>query len=195
MNSKKGKNFWNEAAKWGLFIGVVMGVSKMLEYSLMLSGSVTKFSLLTVEWVVVAVAFVVMLYRAVRSRAVEVYDVLGFSFGRCVNYALIISMFASVIVSVLSHIYVNSVVGGYDVYIKELVTSVTTVMNEAQVDSAVMNTYAQTFEDLKNSPVAIPSIFDTFLSTLSIYILAGTSVGLIVSFFVKHYVKKQFGNE
>ncbi|MFR9603376.1 MAG: DUF4199 domain-containing protein [Rikenellaceae bacterium] len=186
------KSFFNEAAKWGLILGVMMGVSRVFEYRLMLSGSVTQYSLLTIEWVVVAVIYALLLYRAVKSRAVAIYPSVGFSFGRSVNYAVVISMFAAVIVSLASFTYINSVVGGYDLYIGQLVTSVTSVIEEAKVESAVMDMYAETFAELKNTEVATPTIFDTLLSTLSMYILAGTFFGVIVSFFVKRYIKKSF---
>ncbi len=189
------KSFFNEAAKWGLILGLLMGVSRVFECRLMLSGSISQFALLTFEWVVVGVIYGVLLYRAARTRAVEIFEASGFSFMRSVNYAVVISMFASVIVSLASFAYINSVVGGYDIYIDQLLASVTKVIGESNVDGGVMDMYAETFEELKSTDVAIPTIFDAVLSTLSMYILLGTFFGVIVSFFVKRHIKKNFENE
>lgn len=188
-------NFWNDAAKWGLRIGVIMGASRIVEYGLMLSGEAQNFALLTIEWVVVAVVFGVLLYQAVRVRAIQIYDTIGFSFGHSLNYALIISMFASVVVAAMTYIYINSVVGGYEIYLDSFMASVIKVLDEAQADGTMMDFYKNAFAQLQSEDVVEPSIFNTLLSTLSTYILAGTAVGVIVSMIVKRKIKKIFSDE
>ncbi|MFI3282721.1 MAG: DUF4199 domain-containing protein [Rikenellaceae bacterium] len=187
--------FWNDAAKWGLLIGIIMGASRILEYGMMLTGSVSNYALLTFEYVIVAVVYGVLLYQAVRCRAVEIYEKEGFLFGRSVNYALIVSIFASVVVAAISYVYINSVVGGYDIYLERLVASVTKVMDEVEVDASIKSMYAESFNTLQSTQREVPSIFDTLISAMSMYIIAGTAVGVVVSLFVKRYIKKNFDNE
>ncbi len=189
------KDFWNDVAKWGVLIGVIMGSSRVLEYGMMLSADMTTYALLTLEYVVVAVLYGVLLYRATLTRVVTTYDKLGFSFGRTLNYAMLISIFASVIVAAMSYVYINSFVGSYTIYLDRLIGSITSVMNEAQMDRSIVEMYLNALDDVQSAEQAEPTIFTTFMSSISTYIMAGAGVGAIVSLLVKRYVKKNLSNK
>ncbi|MFI3301547.1 MAG: DUF4199 family protein [Rikenellaceae bacterium] len=187
-------NFWNNAAKWGLLIGIIMGSSRILEYGLMLSGEVRNFALLTIEWVVVAVLYVILLYQVAKNRAVQIYDTVGFSFGQSLNYAMIVSMFASVIVAAMTYVYINSVVGGYSIFIRAFTESAIKVLSETGVEGGIMDMYTDTLTRIDSEGVVEPTIFTTLLSTLSTYILAGIAAGAAVSLVVKSKIKKIFNS-
>lgn len=189
------KDFWNDVAKWGALIGVIMGSSRVLEYGMMLSADITTYALLTLEYVVVAVLYGVLLYRATLTRVVTTYDKLGFSFGRALNYAMLISIFASVIVAAMSYVYINSFVGSYAIYLDRLIESITSVMNEAQMDRSMVEMYLNALDDVQSAEQVEPTIFTTFMSSISTYIMAGVGVGAIVSLLVKRYVKKNLSNK
>ncbi len=189
------KNFWNNVAKRELTIGIIMGASRILEYGLMLSGDMKLFALLSLEWIVVAVLFSVMLYRVVKCRAEEIYESAGISFSHMLNYAMIISVFASVIVAAMSYVYINSVAGGYENYISNMVASAVKVMDEAQIENSIMTMYRESFAALQSGDMQTPTIVDTFLSAMSTYILAGVAVGAVASLVIKRKLQKNHSNE
>ncbi len=186
----RGVNYWNNIAKWGLLIGIVMGSSRIVEYGLILSGEVSMYALLTVEWVVMAALFVALMYRVVLGRAMELSQESAYTFGHGLNYAMIVSVFASVVVAAMSYIYINSFAGGYITYIQSMLESLSKVLNETQINSEVAQMYRETIETMQTSELTEPSMFDIFLSTLSSYILVGTTVGVGVSLIVKRRIKK-----
>lgn len=161
----------------------------------MLSGDMKLFALLSLEWIVVAVLFSTLLYRVVRCRAEEIYNEVGFSFSHSLNYAMIISIFASVIVAAMSYVYINSFAGGYENYISEMVASAVKVMDEAQVENSIMTMYRESFDALQSGDVKVPTILDTLMSTMSTYILSGAIVGAVVSFITKRKLQKTHGDE
>ncbi len=183
------KVFWNDAAKWGLLIGIIMGSSRLLEYSFSMSGDVSRFTLYTFEWIVVAITYSVLLLRAVENRARIVYKKIGFSIGYCVNYTMVISAFASIIVTALSHIYIESIVGGYMVYVEKFISSVNSVFEQMEIDSSIAELYTTAFNEMKNSD-NVPSLLDMFISNLSTYILSGVVVGFLVSLIAKRRINK-----
>ncbi len=188
------KDFWNNVAKHGLLIGVIMGSSRIVEYGLMLSANVSMYALLTVEWMLVALLFGVLMYRAVWCRTQAIYDEVGFSFSRSLNYAMMVAVFASFIVSAMSFVYINSYIGGYDIYLIRLISSLTSVIEQAQIENTVTEIYGESLKVIESGEASIPSLFDTILSTLSIYILAGASVGVIIAFIIKRSIKTREQN-
>ncbi len=184
------KNFWNDVAKWGVLIGIVMGSSRVLEYSMMLSADVSIYALLTFEYAIVAAVYAVLLYYATRRRAVEVYDAVGFSFGRTLNYSMLISIFAAVVVAAMSYVYINSAMGGYNAYMDRLIVSITAVMNESQMDNSTVEFYLGALNDVQGAERMEPTIFTTLMSSISTYIMAGAGVGVVVAFLVKRYIQK-----
>ncbi len=58
------KNFWNDVAKYGALLGILMGASKVLEQSMLLTGNVTYIALMGLEWILFAVIFCLILIRA-----------------------------------------------------------------------------------------------------------------------------------
>ncbi len=188
------KDFWNDVAKWGVLIGVIMGSSRVLEYGMMLSGDVKIYAMLTFEYAIVAVVYGVLLYHATRNRVVETYDTLGYSFGRTLNYAMLVSIFASVVVAAMSYVYINSAMGGFNAYMDRLIVSITAVMGEAQMDNSTVEMYLDALEGVQSGDRVEPTIFSTLMSSISSYIMAGAGVGVIVALLVKRYIKKNLSD-
>ncbi len=179
------KEYFNSAAKWGLFLGVVLSLSRVYESGVMISGDMVKFAVLTVEWIAVMLLYIYIIYRANKSRAMAVDPVVGYPFRTALNYSILISAFAGVIVGITSHIHVVNVIGGYDVYALKSVESIINVLNEANVEESVKEMYNTALESVKTIGENPPTIFSTVLSMVANYVISGFAVGLIAAFFTK----------
>ncbi|MFI3332980.1 MAG: DUF4199 domain-containing protein [Rikenellaceae bacterium] len=177
-----GKTFWNEVAKQGLLLGIVMGASKIFEQTLVINNQLEYGGWILLEWILFAVLFFAILYRATKRRAATMDPALGYSFGQGVNYMMLISAFAAVPVACLYYVYVNSIVG-YDNYIEGLIAVVVSVLEARPIDSATSEMAEMLIEQLRVQPQA--SIFSTLFSTIFQYAFAGLFVGLCVAGFTK----------
>ncbi|MFR9620321.1 MAG: DUF4199 family protein [Rikenellaceae bacterium] len=180
----------NDIAKWGLILGVVMSLSRIVEFNMILSGDVTKFSLLALEWPLSIAVYVYIIYRANKRRAASMPKWVGYPMGVAINYAVTISIFASLIVGICSHIYVVGEVGGYDVYTARMLESLEGVVAQTELSDSTQALYDEAFSNTegllanaKDEPA--PSMFSTLISIMSNYIISGFIIGFIVSFFVR----------
>ncbi|MFI3289980.1 MAG: DUF4199 domain-containing protein [Rikenellaceae bacterium] len=179
------RDYFNGAAKWGLILGVVLSVSRVYESGVMISGDMMKFVALTFEWIAVLAVYIYVIYRANKQRATEVDPTIGYPFRVALNYSILISAFAGIIVGVVSHIYVVNVIGGYDVYALKSIDSIVAVLNEANVEDNIVEMYNAGLDSIKGIGENPPSIFSTVLSIVANYIISGFAIGLIVGFFTK----------
>lgn len=179
------REYFNSAAKWGLFLGIFLSISRIYEAGVMISGDMTKFAMLTVEWIVVAALYVYALYKANKIRSNEVDPALGYPFRNALNYSMLISAFAGIIVGVASHIHVVNVVGGYDVYALQSIESITNVLKEANVEQNITDLYNSGLESVKAIGENPPSLFSTMISMMANYIISGFFIGVIVGYFTK----------
>ncbi|MFI3247904.1 MAG: DUF4199 domain-containing protein [Rikenellaceae bacterium] len=180
-----GREYFNSAAKWGLFLGVILSLSRIYESSVMISGDMVKFAVLTAEWFAVLLLYVYIVYRANKMRAAEFDLSQGYSFRSALNYTMLISAFSGVIVGITSHIYVVNVIGGYDVYALKSVESIMKVMSEANVEDGVREMYNTGLESVKTIGENPPTIFSTVLSMVANYIISGFAIGLLMGFITK----------
>lgn len=179
------REYFNNAAKWGLLLGVVLSVSRIYESKVMISGDMMKFVGLTFEWFAVLILYIYVIYRANKQRATEAAPNVGYPFRVALNYSILISAFAGVIVGITSHIYVVNVIGGYDVYAIESVNSIMSVLKEANVEDDIVAMYNTGLESVKEIGENPPGIFSTVLSIVANYIISGFAIGLIAGFFTK----------
>ncbi len=174
------KLFWNEVAKYGLMLGVVMGSSKIFEQSLVIFGGLSYAGWVLVEWVLFAALFMAILYRATKRRAAAVDPILGFSFMQGVNYMMLLSIAAAVPLSCIYYVYINSIVG-YDQYVAGLIAVVTSAAELQPMDATTANTIEALIEQIRVQPQA--SIFATLFGAIVQYAFAGLVSGLILAGF------------
>ncbi|MFI3278072.1 MAG: DUF4199 domain-containing protein [Rikenellaceae bacterium] len=187
------KSLINDAAKWGVLLGVILGCSKIFEQSLMLSGESSKMGVLALEWIVVAVVYGALTFKALKMRASQ-SDV--FKYGQGVNYSILISLFASIIVAFSSYIYIDSYVGGYEQYASQLVDSMSGVIAEIELGEETKALYTENFEALQEASAnSSLSLIDVLLNTCSIYIITGALYGAIISFFTRKQEVKTITND
>lgn len=176
------KQFWNEAAKYGTLLGVVMAGSKILEQSMACSGNLSYISFIAIEWLVFAVLFCAILYRATKSRAAKNDPALGFSFFQGVNYMMLISIFAAVPVACAYYVYINSIIG-YDNYIEGLISVLIQSAELQPMDAASADLIETLIDQMRSMPQG--SIFSTLLNSVVQYTFAGLFAGLILAGFTR----------
>lgn len=176
------KELLNSAAKWGLGLGLLMALSRILESKWIISATVSNMTLLTFEWVFVATIYVLAIYRANKLRAASQPAEVGYRFSQSLNFTILISIFVAVIVGIASHIYIVNFIGGYDIFLEESISSIVTIMSENDMSNetatALLDQSRESAELVKSDP---PTIIGTIFSTISTYILSGFVVGLGVA--------------
>ena len=80
-------SFWNDAAKYGAMVGLLLAVSTVVENSIVLSGRLWLYMLLMVEWVVAVVLHYYLLHRFTRRRAMQRDETEGFYYRELGLYA------------------------------------------------------------------------------------------------------------
>ncbi len=177
--------YFNSVAKWGLILGILLSVSRIYEAEVMISGDITKFAVLTVEWIAVAALYIYILFKVNKIRSKEADPHLGYPFRTALNYSMLISAFAGIIVGAASHIHVVNVIGGYDAYAMQSITSISNVLKEANVEQNIQELYDAGLQSVKTMGENPPSLFSTMISMMANYIISGFVIGLIVGYFTK----------
>lgn len=126
-------NFWNEAAKCGAVIGVILAVSNMLENSVFSTEGMGFIYLMVLEFFAVAALHYYLLHRYTRRRSQLYTADEGFTFGQGYGFLLAVSGFAGIIVGVVQAVYLHLIVG-YSAYIDRYVAWMTGLF--AQMGSA-----------------------------------------------------------
>ena len=153
------KNFWNEVAKCGLVLGVVLSLSFLFENWATLSGKISLYAVMMVEWVAVVVLHYYLLARFTQKRSEQFSVEEGFSFGQGYGYQFLISAFAGVIVGLVQYFYLHSVVG-YEVYKQKSIEAFAGIMGQGgSIPASMEPMMRQMVEQLKASPE--PSILAT----------------------------------
>lgn len=179
------RDFINSAAKWGLLLGAVLSVSRVYESGVMISGDMTKFAILTLEWIAVLILYIYIIVRANRAQAASALPENGYTMRQAINYSIMISALAAIIVGIVSHIYTVNVIGGYDVYAKLSVESMRSVLQQADVSSNISALYDEGMQSIEAIGENPPNIFSTTISMVANYIISGLFVGLIAGFFTR----------
>lgn len=176
----EGKTFWNEAAKWGVIVGVLLSVSFVLENLMTVSGRMGLYYLMMLEWIGVVVLHFWLLLRFVQSRSSLYGAADGFSFGQGYGCVMAVSAFAGVIVGVVQAVYLHLIIG-YQNYIERTITAMTDLISKSgsQMPASFEGILAQSFQQLRTAPV--PSVLESVWSGLFSTLLFGAVFGLIIA--------------
>lgn len=176
----EGKTFWNEAAKWGVIVGVLLSVSFVLENLMTVSGRMGLYYLMMLEWIGVVVLHFWLLLRFVQSRSSLYGAADGFTFGQGYGCVMVVSAFAGVIVGVVQAIYLHLIVG-YSNHIERIIAAMTELVSKSssQMPASMEGLLSQSFQQMRTAPV--PSVLESVWSGLFSSLLFGAVFGLIIA--------------
>lgn len=174
------KTFWNEAARWGVIVGVLLSVSFVAENLMTTSGRLGLYYLMMLEWVAVVVLHFWLLLRFVRNQSASYGADEGFTFGQGYGCVMAVSAFAGVIVGVVQAVYLHLIVG-YSNYVERTIEAMTNLISKSgfQMPASVEGMLAQSFEQLRTAPV--PSVLQSVWGGLFSTLLFGAVFGLIIA--------------
>lgn len=172
-------NFWNEAAKCGAVIGLVLAVSSVLENSIFFTSGTGFLYLMLLEFFAVAALHYYLLHRYTRRRSQLYTADEGFTFGQGYGFLLAVSGFAGIIVGVVQAVYLHLIVG-YSAYIDHYVSWMTGLFVQmGGASGSVEGMLSQIVNELQNSPA--PSILKTLWGGVWSSLLFGGIFGLIIA--------------
>lgn len=176
----EGKTFWNEAAKWGVIVGVLLSVSFVLENLMTVSGRMGLYYLMMLEWIGVVVLHFWLLLRFVQSRSSLYGAADGFTFGQGYGCVMVVSAFAGVIVGVVQAVYLHLIIG-YQNYIDRTIEAMTDLISKSgsQMPASMEGLLSQSFQQMRTAPV--PSVLESVWSGLFSSLLFGAVFGLIIA--------------
>ena len=172
-------NFWNEAAKCGAVIGLILAVSSVLENCVFLTEGMGYVYLMVLEFFAVAAVHYYLLHRYTRRRSQLYTADEGFTFGQGYGFLLAVSGFAGIIVGVVQAVYLHLIVG-YANYIDHYASWMTGLFARMGTASSSMEgILSQAINELQNSPA--PSILKTLWGGVWGCLLFGGIFGLIIA--------------
>lgn len=173
------KNFWNDAAKYGAVIGLLLALSMLFETYAVLSGSTALIGLMVPEFIVVVVLHYVLLHRYTKRYGASFPVEEGFPYSKAYSYILLLSAFAGVIVGAVQAVYLHVVIG-YAAYMEQYVAAIQNYLSQSGNVSASMEPMlAQLFDTLESAEA--PSFLQTVWSSLFSSLLFGAFFGLIIA--------------
>ncbi len=172
------KSYWNDAARWGAILGVILAVSAVFEIVITLSGRLPLYTLMTVEMVAVVALHYWMLHKAVKQQAALFSADEGYTFGQGYGYLLTISAFAGLIVGAAQYLYQN-VILGYDVYKERLLEAVTSIISSQPIPAASEQIVTESLRAIETATA--PSVFATIWGGVFNALLFGAIFGLIIA--------------
>lgn len=172
-------NFWNDAAKYGAAVGLLLAVSTVVENSIVLSGRLGLYVLLTVEWIAAVVLHYYLLHRYTRQRAMQRAEAEGFSFGEAYGFIVAMSAFGGIISGAVQYIYVYGIIG-YGRYVERTADALYAVMaRNGNVSPSMENLLSQTVAQMHQSPE--PSVFSAVGGGMLTSVLFGLVFGLFIA--------------
>ena len=185
-------NFWNEAAKCGAVIGLILAVSSVLENSVFFTSGTGFLYLMLLEFFAVAAVHYYLLHRYTRRRSQLYTADEGFSFGQGYGFLLAVSGFAGIIVGVVQAVYLHLIVG-YANYIDHYVSWMTGLFSRmGGASSSMEGMLSQIVNELQNSPA--PSRLKTIWGGVWSCLLFGVVFGLIIAGVIAR-APKPFGKD
>ena len=172
-------NFWNDAAKAGAILGVLLAVSFVVENQITLAGRAGLYMLYLVEWIAVVAAHYYLLHRFARSRSALCTAEEGFSFMQGYTSVLAVSGLAGIIVGAVQALYLHVVVG-YSAYVDRLIAAVERIVaGSGGIPASMEGLFAQSMEQLQTA--AAPSVLQTLWGGIFSSLLFGAVFGLIIA--------------
>lgn len=174
------KTFWNEAAKWGVIVGLLLSVSFVVENLITVSGKMWLYYLMMLEWIGVVVLHFWLLLRFAQNRSRLYGAAVGFTFGQGYGAVMTVSAFAGVIVGVVQAVYLHFIVG-YSNHIERIIAAVTELVSKSgsQMPASMEGLLSQSFQQLRTAPV--PSVLQTVWGGLFSALFFGAVFGLIIA--------------
>ncbi len=174
------KTFWNEAAKWGVIVGLLLSVSFVVENLITVSGKMWLYYLMMLEWIGVVVLHFWLLLRFAQNRSRLYGAAVGFTFGQGYGAVMTVSAFAGVIVGVVQAVYLHLIVG-YSNHIERIIAAVTELVSKSgsQMPASMEGLLSQSFQQLRTAPV--PSVLQTVWGGLFSASFFGAVFGLIIA--------------
>ncbi len=170
------KNFWKDATKGGAIIGALLGVSAILENRLMLSGNLSMFMVMGLEFFIVVGLHYYLLHRYTRSYSNGFSSEEGFTFGQGYGFILTISLIAGFVISIAQFVSVHLVIGAGN-YATQLADSMYNIM---ATSGAEMNSLLEaSLEQMQNAPA--PTVWSTLMGGFKVSLLFGAIFGLIIA--------------
>lgn len=186
-------NFWNDAAKYGAAVGLLLAVSTVVENSIVLSGRLGLYVLLTVEWIAAVVLHYYLLHRYTRQRTMQRAEAEGFSFGEAYGFIVAMSAFGGIISGAVQYIYVYGIIG-YGRYVERTADALYAVMaRNGNVSPSMENLLSQTVAQMHQSPE--PSVFSAVGGGMLTSVLFGLVFGLFIASTVARPAKPFGGPE
>lgn len=186
-------NFWNDAAKYGAAVGLLLAVSTVVENSIVLSGRLGLYALLTVEWIAAVVLHYYLLHRYTRQRAMQRDEAEGFSFGEAYGFIVAMSAFGGIISGAVQYIYVYGIIG-YGRYVERTADALyATMARSGNVSPSMENFLSQTVAQMHQSPE--PSVFSAVGGGMLTSVLFGLVFGLFIASTVARPAKPFGGPE
>ena len=178
------KEFWNDVASKGALLGVLMALSRIFELALVSNWTVKSMMIVGIEYIIVAVIYVWLLYRFAKRAASRLGSKeRGFSYVQGLVYVLWVSIFAGVIAGLANYLYMHYVIGygnfvaGYSSFLMGMMSAT------ADMPSNLVQMVNEGLHALENSTE--PSIFDDIISGINTYFLSGLVCGLFIAAGVK----------
>ena len=168
-------SFWNDAARCGAYVGLLLAVSSVLETGMALSGKLGLYAVIIFEWLAAVALHFYLLFRFTRRRSALYTAEEGFSFGQGYGYVLSASLLAGLILGVVNYIFVHLILG-YEHYIGRVSDTMTRLVSMSGGQNASVTMLVQ---QLQNTPE--PSLFATIWSGIWSSLLFGAVFGLIVA--------------
>ena len=170
---------WNQVARQGAVLGIILAASSLFEWESALSGKLGLMGLMCLEWIAVVVLHYYLLNRYTKQYGAAFSAEEGFPFWRAYGYLLNVSLFAGVVVGAVQALYMHAIVG-YANYIARYVEMMKGLM--AQMSSGGQQTAAilrQTMEQMQQAEA--PSIISTAFSGMWSVVFFGVVFGLIIA--------------
>lgn len=170
---------WNQVARQGAVLGVILAASSIFEWEAALSGKLGWMGLIFLEWIAVVVLHYYLLNRYTKQYGAAFSVEEGFPFWRAYGYLLNVSLFAGVVVGAVQALYLHAIVG-YSNYMARYVEMMKGLI--AQMSSGGQQMAAilrQTMEQMQQAEA--PSIISTAFSGIWSVVLFGLLFGLIIA--------------
>lgn len=170
---------WNQVARQGAVLGIILAASSIFEWEAALSGKLGLMGLMCLEWIAVVVLHYYLLNRYTKQYGAAFSAEEGFPFWRAYGYLLNVSLFAGVVVGAVQALYLHAIVG-YSNYMARYVEMMKGLI--AQMSSGGQQMAAilrQTMEQMQQAEA--PSIISTAFSGIWSVVLFGLLFGLIIA--------------
>ena len=168
---------WNQVARQGAVLGIILAASSIFEWEAALSGKLGWMGLIFLEWIAVVVLHYYLLNRYTKQYGAAFSAEEGFPFWRAYGYLLNVSLFAGVVVGAVQALYLHAIVG-YSNYMARYVEMMKGLI--AQMSSGGQQMAAilrQTMEQMQQAEA--PSIISTAFSGIWSVVLFGLLFGLL----------------